>query len=178
MSLINDALKQAQKNQSAPPAGSPSSLKLVPPVQSAPPAPAKSSSNRALVGGVLVVVVLGIVAAIFLASRAATNRTAAQPVAPTAPPSAATPAPAVEPTPAPVKVVESPPAKTSFFVKASDVPRLQGIFYVPGKSTAILDGKTVRAGDRCGNYTVKEIAKTSVTLTAADGSNVQINMTN
>jgi len=45
---------------------------------------------------------------------------------------------------------------------------LQGIFFDPTRPWAIVSGKTVYAGDRVGNFRVKEISKNTVTLEKAD----------
>jgi hypothetical protein len=183
MSLINDALKQAQKNQPAHPAGAPPPSTMAKSFQPVPPAQAKDSSGRPLLWVVSIVVLGGIVAAIFLAGRATASRSANETVAAPQPAPAPAPAVAVQPPvikPAVVPVVETPPLPppAAVVIRPSDAPRVQGIFYVPGKATAILDGKTVRTGDRYQQYQVKEIAKASVTLVATDGKVIQLRMAN
>ncbi len=101
---------------------------------------------------------------------------ATQPVAEATPPdvTAASP-PVVAATPAPVvKPVTAP--EPPMAVNPSDAPRLQGIFYSPTSPSAILDGQTVRPGDRFLQYRVKEISKFTVTLIKPDGKAIQLNM--
>jgi hypothetical protein len=197
MSLINDALKRAQQNHSAdetPPKPKPPielRLKMAPPLP--PPAhPPKSKSSRLVPAGAIFLIAAGLVAV-----GLATLRQPAHDIAVPAPevaknetPVAKTVAPVTAPVPAPaapavvapasapkaapvVAPVEPEPAPPSNPV---DAPKLQGIFYVPGKSSAIIDGKSVRAGDKISQYRVKEITKTSVTLVNANGAVVKLGM--
>jgi len=188
MSLINDALKQAQKNQPAHAAGGPTPIQMVKPLQPQPGVQPKRSSGRPLLWVFSIMVLSGIGVAIFLAGQATASRPAIEPVAVVTPqtaPAPAAPVEAVQPEPpepvsapavaAAVKTVTTLP---SVVIHPSEVPQVQGIFYVPGKATAILDGKTVRAGDRYQQYQVREIAKSSVTLVAADGKIIQLRMAN
>jgi len=58
------------------------------------------------------------------------------------------------------------------------LPKLQGIFYSSTDPSAILDGKTVYAGDQVRQYRVKIITKDSVTLVGPDKKEIQLNMEN
>jgi cytoskeletal protein RodZ len=85
--------------------------------------------------------------------------------APTAPAAPAAPAkvaaPAATPPAVPKPPVTPPPPPPPD-------PKLQGIFFDPTRSWAIVSGKTVYAGDRVGDFRVKEISKNTVTLEKAD----------
>ena len=59
---------------------------------------------------------------------------------------------------------------------AGPLPTLQGIVYVPGSASAILNGRTVHRGEKIGNFLVKEIGPTSVTLVGPDNKPVQLNI--
>ena len=159
MSLINDALKQARK---APPRNTPSSL---PPLS-----PAASDSSPVLGWLLPAIVIILIVAAIFFIGWAVahhsvhsivteTNTDTTQPVI-TMPVVSAAPAPAPEPL--------NPP----------EAPKLQGIFYSPTAPEAIIDGRTVKPGDKFGQYKVKAISKYTVTLIGPDKKEIQIGMGN
>jgi len=205
MSLINDALKQAQKNQSQsmPPAS-------IPPLRpSRPSLAAASAPKKSWLVAVLVVAL--IIAAVVIIGLASLRRPASQIVAVPAPldttPSAAATAQPTAPTvatmtptppPAPVPVVTSaapapaPPAPPAVVAEPvpepapepvavaetspEDLPKLQGIFYSPTSPSAIIDGKTVRAGDRLHQYRVKQIYKVTVLLTGPNGKTVQLTM--
>lgn len=184
MSRINDALRQAQKEQPAHPTDEPPRLVMAKPIQPSPSAQGKSSPGRPLLWVISIVAIGGIGAVVFLAGWMPAKKLVNQPVAATGPatptiePSATVPPPATEPVAAAPGEISKLAALASLVIKASDVPRVQGIFYVPGKSTAILDGTTVRVGDRFQQYQVKDIAKTSVTLVTAEGKIIQLAMAN
>lgn len=59
-----------------------------------------------------------------------------------------------------------------------ELPRLQGIFFSATAPTAIVDGKTVRPGDRFQDYRVTEITKYTVTLVGSDGKAIKLGMSN
>ncbi len=155
MSLINDALKQARKAQ---PRNTPSALSPLQPVE-----PERSSTAAWFVP---VVVIILIIAAIFFIGWAVARHTVSQIV--TTPDPVATQqvanvsAPVVAPTPPPPPV--NPP----------EAPKLQAIFWVPKNPTAIIEGHSVKPGDQFGNYRVKTISKTSVTLVGPDKKEIQI----
>ena len=161
MSLINDALKEARKVPPRTPGA-------MPPLRPADdePSPVQSWLIPALV------IILILVAIFFtgwiLAHRAvddaviqANAQVAAQPVTDQIPD--------VKPAPAPA-LAESP--------NPSDTPVLQGIFYSPTAPSAIVDGKTVRPGDKFKQYRVEEITKYTVTLINSNGKSVKIGMGN
>jgi hypothetical protein len=83
----------------------------------------------------------------------------AAPTAPAAPAKVAAPA---APPPAVPKSPATPPPPPP------PEPKLQGIFFDPPRPWAIVSGKTVYAGDRVGDFRVKEISKNTVTLVKAD----------
>jgi len=83
----------------------------------------------------------------------------AAPTAPAAPAKVA--APAATPPAVPKPPVTPPPPPPP-------EPKLQGIFFDPSRPWAIVSGKTVYAGDRVGDFRVKEISKNTVTLEKAD----------
>jgi hypothetical protein len=117
-----------------------------------------------------------------------TEKIAEAPTPAAAPTPAETIVPAVAPTTpapetpaAPVEVAATPmpapvPAKPVF--NPPDAPRLQGIFYVPGKSTALIADKSVRAGDKILRYRVREIGQASVILVDADGKAIVLTLDN
>jgi hypothetical protein len=113
------------------------------------------------------------------------------------PPAASVIRPATSPSPPPVVVDARPaltattaqlPATPALVSPASPVPlptnnlpllpKLQGIFYSSTDPSAILEGKTVYAGDQVRQYRVKIITKDSVTLVGPDKKEIQLNMEN
>lgn len=169
MSLINDALKQAQK---APPGHPPTAL---PPLQ---PVAAEPTPGAAWL--LPAIAILLVVAAIFFIGRALTRHSvhpiAAAPGPVAAPPPVAAVSmpvaapPPVAPPAAPLPVEQPPP------VTAPAPPKLQGIFYSPTAPSAIVDGKTVHPGDQFGRYRVKAILKDTVTLVGPDRQEIQLGM--
>ena len=161
MSLINDALKQARK---APPRNTPSAL---PPLQ-----PAADEDSLVAAWLLPAIVILLIVAAIFFIGWAMAHHTvrtiAAAPESTTTQRVAIISLPVVTPHP----VAPPPP------VNPPDAPKLQGIFYTPTAPSAILDGKTVRPGDKFYQYRVKAISKYTVTLIGPDNKEIKIGMGN
>jgi len=77
-----------------------------------------------------------------------------------------TPAPA-----APVAVVEKP-APVPVASAPAPALKLQAIFFVPGHSSAMVSGKTVRVGDNFKGFRVAAITQTSATLVSATQTNV------
>jgi hypothetical protein len=157
MSLLNDALKQARQSQQQNP---PSTQ---PPLRPVAPAPRGSAdwflplAVAALVGAAAFFIWLG------LARHKAPPAKAPELLAV---PPASQPAP-----PAPPKPVVAPAVSNIVAAVPSNLPppKLQGIVY-GRKSWAIVDGKTVYAGDSVGNFRVKEISPNSITLESPDGS--------
>ena len=162
MSLINDALKQARK---APPRNLPTS---VPPLR-------PGADDSSLVPAWLFpsLVILLIVAAIFFTGWAMAHRSVRAIVAEPEPPDATDSAPAIS-----LPEVKPHPAEPPPPLNPPEAPKLQGIFYSPTAPSAIVDGKTVRPGDKFGEYRVKAITKYTVTLVGHDNKEIQIGMGN
>jgi hypothetical protein len=86
------------------------------------------------------------------------------------------PAPSVEAGAAPV--TNAPPEIPAVPETITNIPtatsapaiKLQGIGYAAKRPWAVVNGKTVFAGDRVGNYRVKEISPSTITLEDANGS--------
>jgi len=160
MSLINDALKQARqappRNPSRP--GSP-----------LPPIPEPESRRVWLVPAILIALVFIVVFLIgWAVAHHSVRKAEAAAMAVT---EAILATQAV--TEASMPIFESaPPAQSS-----ENLPRLQGIFY-SANPTAILDGKTVRPGDRYLKYRVTEISKFTVTLVGPDNKPFKLGMAN
>lgn len=191
MSLINDALKQARK---PPPEGVPSSLAPLQPV-------AGETSPTPVwllpaIGVLLVVVAVSLTGwmvthhgahTVVAAVEPAAQRVAAaqEGTAIVATPQAATVATVAPPVPAPIPApVQPAKADTTNFVNPPPppakpaVPRLQGITYLPGAVSAIVDGKTVHPGDRFREYRVKTISRNSVALIGPDQKELLLDMEN
>ena len=162
MSLINDALKQARK---APPHNLPTS---VPPLQPA------ADDNSPVPGWLLPsIVILLIVAAIFFIGWSAARNSVRAVVAEPAPADAAQSEAAIS-----LPVVKPQSAEPPPPLNPPSAPKLQGIFYSPTAPSAIVDGKTIRPGDKFGEYRVKAISKYTVTLVGPDRKEIQIGMGN
>lgn len=190
MSLINDALKRAQQT---PPAVAPASAPTLPPAPTPMAARPPASVTARLLPAVIIVLV---VAATFfigwgLAHRSLNRRPNAAELKPAATPATPLPntmpaatktvaAPPPAPSPAPVAVLAPvaapPPAPAPANPKFA--PKLQGIFYSPTAATAILDGKTVRAGDLFKTYRVRQITPTTVILVGANNQTFTVSMDN
>lgn len=182
MSRINDALKQAQKNQPQPvpsPAPPPIRMQPLPPVAAA-PAARRTWTVPALVIALIVasIVIIGLASTRHAGSQlvaAPVQPAVAQPVAEPTPPTPASSSPVAAAAPAPVvKPVAAP--EPPMPVNPPDAPRLQGIFYSPNSPSAIVDGQMVRPGDRLHQYRVRQINKTTVILVGSDGKAIQLNM--
>ncbi len=170
MSLINDALKRAREAQrNAPPPGA----APLPPVESPP---------RGGTGWILAVAAVLFLAALCLflgptvfghkAAPAATAKTPEISATTTEAAPAPVPAPSVLPSPTtntnpPLAENTNPPTPV---VVVEQWPRVQGIIFNSTRPLAIVNGKTVGAGDRLGDFQVKQILKTSVVFSRADGS--------
>lgn len=159
MSLINDALKKAKQ---APPRNLPNSL---PPLQ-----PVADESSFFPAWLVPALIILLIFAAIFFIGWSVAHH-AVHSMA--ADPSTTTQDVAVVPLPVTTPKVENP-----VLVNPVDLPVLQGIFYSPSAPSAIVDGKTIRPGDKFKQYRVKEIGKFTVTLIDANGKSLKLGMSN
>jgi len=194
MSLINDALKRAQQNQPAsanPPRPEPPlELRMAPPAEpAAKPRQAKKSRLAPTIAIMLVIAAVAVAGWTMLRRPVSAVAAVAPAPAPVEKPAAA--APAVPPS-KPAAVTASPPAAAPETVSAPrtvepapaplinppDAPKLQGILYVPGKSSAIIDGTSVRAGDKYLQYRVKEISQNTVTLVDPSGKAIKLGVGN
>ena len=200
MSLINDALKQARKSA---PSNLPSTMPLLQPVAedtSFMPAWFWPSLVILLVAAAIFfigwavarrsvrVVVMQPKAAVATPAVASTSVPSVkpQPATATAAPSvqpqpvAATSVPIVQPPPVAVATVAGvqpqPVAHTPPPTTPPAPPKLQGITYSRTAPTAIVDGKILHPGDQVGQYRVKLISKSSVTLIGPDKQEFQISM--
>ncbi len=163
MSLINDALKRAQQN---PARGPQNDLPPLPPVR------AGASAGAWLIPAIVIFL---IVAAIFIIGWGVAQHSV--PPAPAAPPKFPVAPPATVAAPPPVAPLSAPATAPALVpLNPPDAPKLQGIFYSPAASTAIVDGKTVRLGDHFLQYRVTEITRSTVTLVDLSGQAVKLGM--
>jgi len=175
MSLVNDALRRAQDAQKkAQPAAPGPALR--------PAQPAASQKSGIGLWIATITVFAAIMAFSFLWrgwKETYPAQAAAQPK-PTAP---ATVVPEAKPSVQPVVVTAPAPAAPTAVVAEKPAPapvvsapqpqlKLQAIFYAPGHSSAIISGKTVRAGDNFKGFRVAAITQTSATLVNATQTNV------
>jgi len=175
MSLINDALKRAKEAQqkSSPAAAGP---------QFRPAEPAQPATPGMAVAVPLVLLLLVFLGALFLwlnRQKAAAREpiTETKPVAPIIPAPEAKPPVQTVAAVAPAPVVKEqpviPPVAPSPVATVSAPPlKLQAIFFSPGHSSAIINGKTVRAGDAFKGFHVAAITESSATLVSATETNV------
>jgi hypothetical protein len=178
MSLVNDALKRAQDAQKKGQPAAPG-----PQFRPAEPAPVQ---KRGMGIWVPVVIALVAVAGLILVWQ---NRQKAEARQPLAEPKSAAPVatiletkppvqPAVAPAPAPAPVPAAPavaaetPAPAPVVSAPAPQLKLQAIFYAPGHSSAIINGKTVRVGDNFRGFRVAALTQTSATLVSATQTNV------
>jgi hypothetical protein len=170
MSLVNDALKRAKDaQQKSPP--------IAPGPQLLPAGPALANPSSLGMGKAApVILILIALIGLFLLWRDHRKTVEARPqVAKTTEPVIPVPAPkpsiqtvAVSAPP----VAAQPPATTPPTPPAPAPPKLQAIFFVPGHSSAIISGKTVRAGDTVQGFRVAVINQASATLVSATKTNV------
>jgi hypothetical protein len=160
MSLINDALKQAR--QTPPPAVSH-------------PRPIFRSERAYgtptgfwVVSGLLVLLIVGVT---FLLGWSVSDH-AVRDIATAPVDEAFKPAVVEIPRPVAPAPVTNPPEEAA----VTPLPVLQGIFYSPTSPTAIVNGKTVGVGNMIGEYRVKAISKSAVTLEGPDGKEKQITL--
>lgn len=179
MSLINDALKRAQK---APPVITSASVPPPPPTQPAAHNPV--SVTHWLIPAVIILLVA---AATFfigwgMAHHSLTRELKLVESKPVAAAVLPTPSPGAETTNPPASAPASVPAPVqppqTMSVNPLFGPKLQGIFYSPTDPTAILDGKTVHVGDHFKSYRVAKITPTSVILRDSDNETVKVVMHN
>ena len=186
MSLINDALRKAKQ-----------SPKSQPPPAAFLTGEERSRRNSSLLirGSLLVLALLAGVALVWFAvnerhsrndlqanARVLTMTPPPKPNAETPTPApkpveivAATPEPDIPATPtdaesAPVPAADIPPAAPE--MKKLVWPTLQGIFFHPQRPSAVMDGRTVFAGELTGEFLVLAITRQSVTLSGAGQTNV------
>jgi len=178
MSLINDALKRAKEAQPINPPSAPG-----PQFRPAEPAP---TTGRGMGMTVLFVgVLIAFIGVIFLVkikhapariqvaaeTRPATQVNIVSETKPVVPPVA---------TPTPIRTMSPSAPQKPVALQTAPVPvvsvpapiRLQAIFYSPGHSSAIISGRTVRAGDVFKGFRVAAIGKNSATLVSATQTNV------
>ena len=160
MSLINDALKRAKQ---APPRNTPNALPPLRPVAEEP-----SSVPAWLMPSVIIILIF---AAIFFIGWSVAHNAVRSIMA--SPDLTATQEVAVVPVP-----VVAPQVEPAAPLNPPDAPRLQGIFYSPTSPSAIVDGKTIRPGDKFKQYHVQEISKYTVTLVGPDGKAFKLGMDN
>lgn len=184
MSQINDALKRAQNaQQSTPPPGHGPHL---PPA--APDQAATRGIGLALPFAFVAIALLGLLLVWEIRHTRAGQNTAStgsqvaavatpapenssKPAAPEASPNpapAATAPTAVPPAPQPAMPPAPPPAP------APPPLKLQAVLFSGRNSTALINGKTVMAGDRVAEYHVSAINERSVTLISATRTNVLV----
>ncbi len=161
MSLINDALKRAKESQRSHP---PSGARPLPPVEST----ARGGTGWILaVAAVLFLAALGLfIGPTLFRHKASTVATAKTTKTAGTPPTPAEPVAAPVTSTAPATPAASPPPAAP----VEQPPRIQGIIFSATRPLAIVDGKTVNAGDRVGDFQVKQILKDSVIFLGPDGS--------
>jgi hypothetical protein len=159
MSLINDALKRARESQQK---NLPGGARPLMPVEHR-----ESGLNWILPA----LVILLIVVACFFIGLSVTKHTVAKIVN-------APETPAVQPVETnnaesdSVILLKAPTNAAAVISDAVVVPiAVQGIMYDPVRPSAIVDGKTVHVGDRVHDFRVKEISKSTITLTGPGGTN-------
>lgn len=170
MSLINDALKRARESQRNNP---PSGVPPLPPVE----APARGGNGWIL--AVAAVLFLAAVCLVFgpalFGHKAPPPVTAETPAMPAPPPVEAAPAPAPPPMAAEINAAPVPASETNALpppatVAVEQLPKVQGIIFNAARPLAIVNGRTVSAGDRVGDFQVEQILKSSVVFQRPDGS--------
>jgi hypothetical protein len=178
MSLINDALKRAKDAQQKSPGVAPG-----PQLRPSQTLPSPDRHLRRLLSLAIAFFVFLGLSFVWLnwqdiyrgKSSVAAIKPAVQPVPGTKP---AVPAPAAPGSSAPM--ASHAPLKTAI-AAAPAVPtpapapvmlKLQAIFFVPGRSSAIINGKTVQAGDTVQGFRVAAISRAGVTLVSATQTNV------
>ncbi|HEX4263277.1 MAG TPA: hypothetical protein VH597_02975 [Verrucomicrobiae bacterium] len=170
MSLVNDALKRAKDaQQKSPP--------VAPGPQLLPAGPASfNAPSRGMGKAAPAVLILIALIGLFLLWRDHGKTVAARPQVTKA---VAPAVPIVEPRPSiqiaavsTSNAIAKPPIATPPAPPAPALPKLQAIFFVPGHSSAIISGKTVRAGDTVQGFRVALINQASATLVSATKTNV------
>jgi len=170
MSLINDALKRAKDAQQNSPPSAPA-----PQLPPAAVAPAEKSGMGMTVPLIIAVCAIGGLFFVWQNRQKTAARESAVEPKPAAPiPVVSQPKPPVQPAaismPAPVAPVPKAPAPVP--VASAPPLKLQAIFFAPGRSTAIINGKTVRVGNTFRGYRVTAITEASATLVSGTETNV------
>ena len=173
MSLINDALKRAQQSSH------PVSAKISPAPASAAPTDNAVSKPSKLIPALFVVLAVAGIGLVSLAMlHPSARRTAPLPTPPPAKilpavapvhPAIAKPLPARATLPSLPTIASLPKAKPRPVSAPPKLPKLQGIFYSPTSPAAIINGRTVRPGDRILHYDVVAIGRQTVTLKNSGG---------
>ncbi|MGH8022665.1 MAG: hypothetical protein ACRED1_03730 [Limisphaerales bacterium] len=167
MSLINDALKRLKQSHEQPQGAAHPTSDNPPtlPISKATPSVAnKTAPGPGWMLPLLVILLIG-AAAVFIGL--AFSRKPASPVAVT--PSVSQPVP-VNPLPPPSPAAAAKAVAVTAPAPAPPVPRVQGISYFNGQWQAIVNGATVRVGDRVNGFRVEEISKSEVSFISPDGS--------
>jgi hypothetical protein len=171
MSLINDALKRAKDAQHKSPPVAPG-----PQLRPAEPAPAGAPGRgmgKTAPGILILIALIGL----FLLWRDHRKTVKARPaLAKTIAPAIAVPeskplVQTVAATAASTAAVK-PPGATPPAAPAPAPLKLQAIFFNPGRSSAMISGKTVQAGDTVQGFHVTAINRSSATLVSATETNV------
>jgi hypothetical protein len=134
--------------------------------QPASPAPAPGGGRGWLLPLVVVLLVIAVFILISVAKHAEKRSPAPEPAPAVPVETVSAPAPAPPP-PAP-----APPVAITNALTTNTAPllKLQGIIFNAKRPWAIVDGKTVFAGDSVGSYHLKEITPTTITLEDTNGS--------
>ena len=170
MSLVNDALKRAKEAQKKGQPEAPG-----PQFRPAEPAAPTGQSTGLLIPIVIAVVAIAAAMIVWLVRQKTAARQAnvePKPAAPVAATPVSTPPVQPAPAPAPAPVVAGSPAPAPVVSAPPPQLKLQAIFYTPGHSSAIINGKTVHAGDNFKGFRVAAITQTSATLVSATATNV------
>jgi len=171
MSLINDALKRAKDAQQK-------TRGIAPGPQLRPAEPFPPAARRIGIVLPLVVVLFVFLSWSFVlqmrekasASQLPAENKPAAPLNPAPKAPLQTIAVSKPKSPATAKPV-APPAVSPVNVPDPG-PKLQAIFFAPGHTTAIISGKTVRAGDSIKGFRVASISQNSATLVSRTQTNV------
>lgn len=185
MSLINDALRRAKDAQpKAPPPAPGPQFRPIEPAQTA-----KQGIGIVLPVGIILIVLIGVAVVWLIRPKpvpiqaavaprpAAVNPVPETRLQPTPPASAVAipaPAPSAAPAVAARPVEPAPVAPVTVTTPPPPALKLQAIFFSPGHSSAIISGKTVRAGDTLKGFRVVAVTENSATLISATETNVMV----